>query len=111
MSYKKFTVRETLQALTVEVIRRLWDRGRYRDNKWLQKVHDNWFMVWVEWRTQITMRNVDHQAEQLVKDWEEDEVDLYEFLIEDWDPQLGEETELGPPMRLRGRWKDQEDPS
>lgn len=104
MSYKRFTVRETLQVLTVEVIRCLWDRGRYRDNKWLQKVHDNWFMVWVEWRTQVTMRNVDHQAEQLVTDWEEDEgpaIDAFEY-----SERLEGNTPLGGEMRLRVPFMD-----
>ena len=37
------------KALTVEIIRILWDRGLYRQNKLLQQIHENWFEFWVEW--------------------------------------------------------------
>ena len=65
MSYRAFTVTETLQALTVEIIRRLWDQGKYRDNKWLRLCHDNWIGIWIDWKTQATMINVDQQAKDL----------------------------------------------
>lgn len=57
-----------LQAVAVEIIRRLWDLGRYRQNRWMQAVHDEWFEVWVEWRTQQTMKDLDQQIAQIKKD-------------------------------------------
>ena len=96
--YRQFSVSETLQAITVEVIRRVWDAGRYRDNEWAKRVHDNWFDIWVEWRTQITMRDVDAQAEALVEMWEENEdpaIDAYRY-----SEALDGETLLGGPMQL-----------
>lgn len=88
---------QILQALTVEVIRRLWDRGLYRANPWLRKVHTNWFDVWVEWRTEITMRSVDRQANAIVADWDRQEAEgrrpVFSQVLEG-------ETPLGGEMRL-----------
>ena len=69
------------RALFVEVIRRLWDRGLYRDNPWLQKIHDNYFDIWTTWRAALTMESVDQQAKDLTPEpevakpiyWEETE--------------------------------------
>jgi len=90
-----------LQALTVEAIRRLWDRGLYRRNVWLKAIHENWFDIWVEWRTGLTMRSVDHQAEQLVKQWEEEDTSADPIFTEE----LEGETPLGGEMRLRAPWE------
>lgn len=70
-----------MKALVVEVIRLLWDRGLYRDNKWLRLCYDNWLHHWIDWRTSLTMREVDDQVKeltpvpQIVKPlyWEEEE--------------------------------------
>ena len=53
------------KALVVEVIRLLWDRGLYRDNKWLRACHDNWMAFWLDWRTDLTMKDVDKQSREL----------------------------------------------
>lgn len=53
------------RGLAVDIIRRLWDRGLYRDNKTLQQVHDNWIMFWIDYRATGTMRQVDKQIEEL----------------------------------------------
>ena len=50
------------QGLVVEIIRILWDHGLYRQNPWLQRIHDYWFDYWVEFKTQQTMKDVDDQA-------------------------------------------------
>ena len=52
-------------GLTVDIIRRLWDRGLYVDNKILIQVHDNWFEEWVDYRTDKVMGDVDAQVEQI----------------------------------------------
>ena len=49
----------------VDIIRHLWDHGLYRDNKWLKMCHDYWFDYWVEYKTQITMKDVDEQIAEL----------------------------------------------
>ena len=96
--YREFTVVQALQALSVELIRRLWDRGLYRDNKWLRMCHDNWIGIWVDWRTQVTMRNVDHQAAELTS-----EPEVVKPLY--WEEEEGE-TALGGPLGYTYKFDD-----
>jgi len=91
-----FTIAELSQALTVEIIRRLWAYGNFRSNPTLKAIHENWFHVWVEWKTDLTMRDVDRQIEEM----------FYEGLDEDWaddwifDEETEGETPLGGEMRI-----------
>jgi hypothetical protein len=91
----------TIQGFAVDVIRRLWDRKLYQDNKWLKMVHANWFNYWVEYRTCLTMQDVDAQIEELL---EPSEVDKPIFTEEEHG-----ETPLGGPMELRAPWLDDND--
>lgn len=69
------------RGLIVDIIRRLWDRGLYRDNKWLKMCHDYWFDYWLDYRTATTMRDVDKQIAAIQEEpeipeavyWEEEE--------------------------------------
>lgn len=79
----------TVMAVVVEVIRRLHDRGLFVGNPILQQIHEAWFWAWVEWRTGLTMEDVDKQIEELQKP---SEVDAPIF------------TEEGGRMRLRAPW-------
>jgi len=87
------------KALTVEIIRILWDGGHQRHNKLLKQVHENWFSFWVEWKTSLTMKDVDRQIQEMFK---ESKVDL---------PVFSEETEgetlLGGRLELRAPWLDE----
>lgn len=85
----------------VDVIRELWDRGLYLDNKWLKLIHENWYSFWVDYRTCLTMQDVDLQIEEL---FIESEIDPPIFSEE-----LEGETPLGGRMRLRAPWLDEED--
>ena len=89
------------KALAVEIIRILWDKGYYRQNATLRQIHDNWFSFWVEWRTELTMKDVDRQIEEMV---EESEVAKPVFSEE-----KEGETLLGGKMELRAPWLDDED--
>jgi len=91
----------TYQGLIVDIIRRLWDHGLYKDNKWLKMCHTNWFNYWVEYRTCLTMQDVDAQVEELL---EPSEVDKPIFIEEEHG-----ETPLGGPMELRAPWLDDND--
>lgn len=99
-----FTLTETLQALSVEVIRRLWDAGQYRDNTWLRLCHDNWIAVWAGWRAQLSMRDVDLQAEQLVETWSQQDDERFLFTEEEQG-----DTPLGGPMRLKATCIDDDE--
>jgi len=85
----------------VDIIRRLWDHGLYKDNKWLKMCHQNWFNYWVEYRTCLTMQDVDTQIEELRKPSGVDKPIFTES-------QEGE-TPLGGEMRLRAPWLDEND--
>ena len=81
MTLREITVTKRLQAVVVDIIRRLWDRGLYRDNKWLKMIHENWISHWIDVKTAVTMRSVDAQAADLTPEpeiikpvyWEETE--------------------------------------
>jgi hypothetical protein len=95
------TPSEKLQGLTVEIIRLLWDHGYYRDNPWLNRIYDNWFSYWVDYKTKQSMDEVDRQIEGMFL---ESEIDPPVF-SED----LEGETPLGGKMELRAPWLDDED--
>jgi len=78
------------RGLVVDIIRRLWDRGLYRDNKWLKLCHEYWFDYWVNYRAAQTMADVDRQIEQMSED-PEIESPVY------WEQEQGE-TPLGGPI-------------
>jgi hypothetical protein len=87
------------RGLIVDVIRQLWDDGFYVNNKWLKMCHEAWFSYWVDYRTCLTMQDVDQQIEEL---FTEPEVDPPVFTEE-----LEGETPLGGKMRLRAPWSDE----
>ena len=98
MTVRELTVVKRLQALVVETIRALWDRGLYRDNKWLRMIHDNWIHHWIDVKTAVTMDSVDRQAEALTP---EPEVVKPVY----WEETEGE-TPLGGPLGYTYRFDD-----
>ena len=95
----ELTPTQVCQALVVEVIRRLWNRGLYRESKILQQIHDNWFDLWVEFKTQETMNEVDRQVEELNPNPVEFAQPVY------WEEEHGD-TPLGGPMGIRHDFTD-----
>ena len=87
-----------LKALTVEVIRFLWNQGLYRDNRLLKMCHDNWFDIWVAWRTTMTMEDVDRQIEDFPHEEEKLRAVYYE--------QKNGETPLGGAMGIKHEFTD-----
>lgn len=92
---------DVVRALVVEIIRNLWDRGLYRDNKWLRMCHDNWIGFWVDWRADLTMRSVDQQAKEFTP---EPEVVKPVY----WKETEGE-TPLGGPLGYTHRFNQDND--
>lgn len=84
---------EAGKALVVDVIRRLWDRGLYRNNVWLKRIHDNWFEDWVNWKADQTLKDFDREIEQIRKNWEEPPV------VPVFSERLDGETPLGGPIQ------------
>ena len=81
MKLREITVVKRLQALVVDITRRLWEKGLYRDNKWLRMCHDHWLHHWLDVKTAVTMSSVDEQVKVLTPEpevikpiyWEEEE--------------------------------------
>ena len=105
MSRHHLTVTKRLQALAVDIIRRLWDHGKFHNNPWLQRIHDTWFHHWVDVKTANTMADVDRQVEELHETWSQQDDDRFQY-----SETLEGETPLGGEMRLRAPWEGQEGP-
>ena len=98
MALREITVTKRLQALVVDIIRRLWDRKLYRDNKWLKMIHENWIGHWIDVKTAVTMRTVDTQAADLTP-----EPEIIKPVY--WEETEGE-TALGGPLGYTYRFDD-----
>ncbi len=98
---------DKLKGLTVEIIRLLWDHGYYRQNPWLQKVHDYWFDFWVEYRTDATMQDGDRQVEEIQEQWAKDEP---KPIIIEHEPDGSKAQELlGGMLEIKAPWYDEAD--
>ena len=98
MALREITVTKRLQAVVVDIIRRLWDRGLYRDNKWLKMIHENWIGHWIDVKTAVTLRSVDAQAAGLTP-----EPEIIKPVY--WEETEGE-TALGGPLGYTNRFDD-----
>lgn len=92
------TVTKRLQALVVDIIRRLWRLGKYRDNKWLRMIHDTWVGHWIDVKAAVTMHSVDRQVKALAP---EPEVIKPVY----WGEEEGE-TPLGGPIGFTYKFDD-----
>ena len=89
-------------ALVVEVIRRLWDRGLYRNNVWAKRFVTRWLDTWTELRTAGTMHGVDMQ----IKELNPNPVELVKPVY--WEEENGD-TPLGGAMGLRNEFTEKDD--
>lgn len=63
-----------LNAIIYDVLWRLCDSfPSLRGKKWVRFLMDNCFPDWVEWKTELTMKDVDRQAEDLKQQWRDEE--------------------------------------
>mgnify|MGYP006897560678 CR=1 FL=1 len=85
----------------MDIIRRLWDHGYYRDSAWLRMIHDNWICAWLDVKTAVTMADVDEQIEEMFYE-PEIEPPLY------WEETEGE-TPLGGPLGYTYKFYDNDD--
>tara|TARA_B100001173_G_scaffold311001_1_gene327019 strand:- start:3170 stop:3451 length:282 start_codon:yes stop_codon:yes gene_type:complete len=87
------------KGLTVEIIRIIWSHGYFVDNQWLQMIHKNFWCYWVDYKTSITLKDVDKQIEKLSI---ESTIDPPVFTEE-----VKGETPLGGKMKLKATWVDE----
>ena len=95
---RDITVTKRLQALVVDIIRRLWHLGKYQNVEWLRMIHDNWIGHWIDVKTAVTMRSVDKQAEALAP-----EPEVVQPVY--WEVEEGE-TPLGGPIGFTYKFDD-----
>ena len=95
---RDITVTKRLQALVVDIIRRLWNQGFYRNIEWLRMIHDNWIGHWIDVKTAVTMRSVDAQAKSLAP-----EPEVVKPIY--WEEEKGE-TPLGGPIGFTHKFDD-----
>ena len=101
MKLRDYPVVTRLQALVVDIIRRLWSQKMYEQNKWLRMIHDNWIGHWIDVKSAATMRSVDKQAAKLTP---EPEVIKPVY----WEEAEGE-TALGGPLGYTYRFDQDND--
>ena len=65
----------------------------------------NWCRAdWVEWRTEQTLRDVDRQAQEIVKEWEAQEKPKYELIEHEPDGSKAQDL-LGGAMEIKSTWR------
>ncbi len=63
-----------LNAIIYEVCRILIENGTLsRNNSIVARILEHCFPDWVEWKTEMTMKDVDRQTEKIKADWKEQE--------------------------------------
>jgi hypothetical protein len=68
---------------------------------------------WVEFRTQITLKQLDNDIEELHAQWDKEEAKNFEYIFSEEEPDGSEAQRLlGGPMRLSAPWmSDKNEPS
>jgi len=63
-----------LNAIVYEICRIFVDeKPTWRGNKWVKMIMDHCFPDWVEWKTELTMKDVDRQTEEIKNQWQKEE--------------------------------------
>lgn len=89
-----------LYELLIELIK-IWPRLKL--NQWVSAAL-NWCRHdWIEWRTEQTLKDVDRQAQKLVKEWEAQEEPKYK-IIEHKPDESRAQNLLGGTMEIKSTW-------
>lgn len=73
-------------------------------NPWIRAAL-NWCLSdWVEWRTEQTLKDVDKQAREIVKEWEAQEKPKYEVIEHKPDGSRAQDL-LGGTMEIKSTWR------
>lgn len=108
MNYSK------LNALVYEAIQfisRFWPN--IKSNPLVKLALRNCLDDWVEFRTQITLKELDNDIEELHEQWDREEAEHFEYVFTEEKSDGSEAQELlGGPMRLSVPWSfDKNEPS
>jgi hypothetical protein len=94
-----------LNAVTYELLIGLieiWPKLKL--NPWVSAAL-NWCRAdWVKWRTEQTLKDVDQQAQKIVKEWEAQEKPKYEIIEHKPDRSKAQDL-LGGTMEIKSTWR------
>jgi|TARA_R100000479_G_scaffold33758_2_gene14454 hypothetical protein len=103
-----------LNALVYEAIQfisRFWPSIKL--NPLVKLALENCLEDWVEFRTQVTLKELDEDIEELHAQWDQEEAEHFEYVFTEEEPDGSEAQKLlGGPMRLSAPWtSDKNEPS
>mgnify|MGYP006908311724 FL=1 len=81
-------------------------RPGFKNKPWVQKICQNCLDDWAEFRTQVTMAELDEDIEEIHAAWDREEAEHFEPLFYEEPPNESEAQRLlGGPMGLKAPWK------
>jgi hypothetical protein len=90
-----------IYELLIELIK-IWPKLKL--NQWIRAAL-NWCRAdWVKWRTEQTLKDVDRQAQEIVKEWEAQEKPKYEIIEHKSDGSRAQDL-LGGAMEIKSTWR------
>ena len=108
MNYNRFN------ALIYELILFI-DRFKpgFKNKPWIQRICRNCLDDWAEFRTQVTIEQLDEDIAELHAAWDREEAEHFEPLFIEEEPDGSDAQKLlGGPMRLSAPWtSDKNEPS
>jgi hypothetical protein len=103
-----------LNALIYELILFI-DRFKpgFKNKPWIKKILNNCLDDWAEFRTRVTLAELDEEIKELHAAWEREEAEHFEPLFIEEEPDDSEAQRLlGGPIRLSAPWtSDKNEPS
>lgn len=99
---KKYTVFNALLYELLIGLIEIWPKLKL--NSWIRAAL-NWCRHdWVEWRTEQTLKDVDRQAQEIVKYWEAQEKPKYEVIEHEPDGSRAQDL-LGGAIEIKSNWR------
>lgn len=97
---------DPIKALIYEFLRGVSEGKPFLRGNFLVKAFmDGCFHDWTLWRTTVTMSDVDIQAEEIVKKWEEEE-EIKPVIIEHEPDGSKAQELLGGALEIKSPWSD-----
>lgn len=95
-----------LNALVYEVIEFICRfKPNLKRNPWISRARENCLPDWVEFRTQVLMKQLDEEVQELHEDWITEEAEHFDPIFLEFEfAEESDKTPLGKPMGLSSAW-------
>lgn len=93
-----------LNALIYELIVWLCRFYPLKRKPWIRLVLKNCLADWAAFRAELAIKDVDRQAQKIVKEWEAQEKPNYEFVEHEPDGSKAQDL-LGGAMEIKSTWR------